>query len=322
MKTDYIYQSAFAKDVAKGLTAHPKHIPSRYFYDEYGDLLFQQIMKIPEYYLTRSEFSILETDREKILKPIVDLGQKFNLIELGVGDGFKSKLLLSYLYQQHIPFTYYPNDISSNVLDLLSETLKKEFPDLSFRLIAENYFEALKKNAWRNDQPSLMIFLGSNVGNYTENETKSLLDSISASLESGDQLLLGFDLKKDPAVILRAYNDEGGVTKAFNLNLLKRINRELGADFDLDAFRHWPVYDPVTGTCKSHLVSLKEQRVFVEQLGMEVSFEMAEPIFTEISQKYSVSDVSELVEKAGFEVIEVFMDDKRYFADMLCRKIV
>lgn len=322
MKTEFeIPQSAFAKDIARGMQANPKYIPSRYFYDETGDRLFQKIMQMPEYYLTRTEYVILEKYRDKILDPIAEMNPDFNLIELGVGDGFKSKLLLSYLYQKDLPFVYYPNDISSNVLDLLSGTLEREFPSMRFKPIAENYFDALKKKPWQNNQSSLIIFLGSNLGNYTEKEALSLMSSISASLKIGDWFLIGFDLKKDPEVILEAYNDKSGITKAFNLNLLGRINRELGADFDLSTFKHWPVYDPVTGACKSYLVSLKEQKVFIEHLEMEVTFEMAEPIFTEVSQKYSVSDLKRLTEKSGFQVVDIYMDDNKYFADMLCQKI-
>ena len=311
---------AFAEEVMAGLSAPQKHLSSKYFYDAVGDVLFQKIMQLPEYYLTRAEFDILDRYKQDILKPLIARNQQFNLIEMGAGDGLKTRILLRHLYQNHVPFTYYPIDISDNVLNQLQVSLKDEFPGLPVKAIQGTYHEALKARAWDTGHPSLMLFLGSNMGNFLEREALGLLDEISDARRPDEMLLAGFDLKKDAEVILSAYNDEQGVTSAFNLNLLHRINRELGGDFDATKFKHWPMYNPVSGECKSFLVSMEKQEVKIDQLDAVFHFEAYEAIFTEVSKKYSLSELEEYAQEKGFAVMSNFKDNRGYFTDSLWRK--
>lgn len=319
--TTTAFDQVFAQDILKGLTAPLKHLPSKYFYDKKGDKLFQQIMELPEYYLTRTEFHILEKFTGQILQPFIDRGEKFNLIELGAGNGYKTKILVNYLYESKVAFNYYPIDISGDVLAELKEAFSKEFPDLIINPIQGTYRSTLIDKNWEKGIPNLMLFLGSNVGNFVEEDALDLMDYISRSLNAQDGILIGFDLKKDPQLILDAYNDSKGVTKAFNLNLLHRINKELDGDFDADQFKHWPVYNPDSGECRSYLVSLKDQIVKIGALDMEFQIKRAEPIFTEVSRKFSLEEIQQLGLKKGFKVMADFMDENEYFSDSLLIKI-
>ncbi|MBS9525061.1 L-histidine N(alpha)-methyltransferase [Litoribacter alkaliphilus] len=311
------YDQIFAQDVLQGLSSPLKTLPSKYFYDEKGDKLFQAIMALPEYYLTRTEYAILETYKAQILDRFAKSGKPFNLVELGAGNGLKTKILIQYLCDQKVEFTYFPIDISGYVLKELEEDLKEICPQVKVHPITGTYRHALKDREWDNGSPTLMLFLGSNYGNFLEEDAKELLDRISDSLRINDGLLMGFDLKKDPELILAAYNDAQGVTRDFNLNLLERINRELGGNFELDKFKHWPIYDPVSGECKSFLVSLEEQQVFIEALNKTFQFTHAEPIFTEVSKKYGLHDIDALSQEKGFKVEKNFMDDEAFFSDSL-----
>jgi dimethylhistidine N-methyltransferase len=312
---------SFAADVLEGLCAENKFLSSRYFYDASGDILFQKIMQLPEYYLTRAEFAILDQYKSAILQPLIKGKEKFNLVELGAGDGLKTKILIQYLYENEIPFEYFPIDISGNVLQQLKLSLGREFPDLPVHTIENTYSGALEEKKWHQNSPTLMMFLGSNMGNFLEEEAMDLLTALADALEKNEILLAGFDLKKNPELILKAYNDSQGVTRDFNLNILGRINRELGGDFNLEKFTHWPVYDPVSGECKSYLISEEKQAVNVEALGQIFTFEKAEPIFTEVSKKYSLVELKKFAEAKGFEVMDNFLDDREFFTDSLWRKI-
>jgi len=314
------YDQVFAQDILNGLMAPLKHLPSKYFYDDRGDKLFQQIMELPEYYLTRTEFNILEKYYAQILQPFIEKNQKFNLIELGAGNGYKTKILIEYLYSKNVPFTYYPIDISGSVLDELKVNFTKEFPDLEIVTLQGTYRATLTDRNWEQGIPNLMLFLGSNFGNFVEADAMDLMDYITRALNPEDGLLIGFDLKKDPQLILDAYNDSKGVTRAFNLNLLERINRELDADFQLDQFKHWPVYNPDSGECRSYLVSLKDQMVKIGAFNKEFSIKRAEPIFTEVSRKFNLEEIDRLAQKKGFSVLADFMDDQAYFSDSLLIK--
>lgn len=312
---------AFAEEVKEGLNAAQRYLSSKYFYDAKGDELFQKIMQLPEYYLTKAEFDILDKYKQEILDPLVNRKERFNLVELGAGDGLKTRILIKYLYEKHIPFTYYPIDISGNVLKQLRSTLQKEFPDLQVKTIQGTYHEALGTREWDINHATLMLFLGSNMGNFIEGDALDLLETVANSLDSGEMLLAGFDLKKSPEIILKAYNDSQGITRDFNLNLLHRINRELGGNFNPDKFQHWPVYDPSTGECRSYLVSREKQSVKIEALRETFHFEASEAIFTEISKKYNLSELEKYATGKGFEVTNNFVDDKGYFTDSLWRKI-
>ncbi|MEB2779267.1 L-histidine N(alpha)-methyltransferase [Algoriphagus sp. C2-6-M1] len=310
----------FAQDVMLGLNSIPKTLPSKYFYDAKGDKLFQQIMASPEYYLTRKEYEILAGQHAQILAKILLLDKPFNLVELGAGDGMKTKILLKYLTEKKVEFTYYPIDFSGSVLEELEESLEMELPELSVNPIQDSYRDSLKKQVWEDGKPNLILFLGANLGNFGVEEAKNIVDHLRVGTKREDLVLLGFDLKKNPQIILNAYHDKQGITREFNMNLLDRINRELDANFDRDSFVHWPTYDPVSGECRSYLVSQKTQDVTIGALNQTFNFEAFESIFTEISKKYSLSEISYLASMGGFEVKENFMDSEGYFADVLWEK--
>lgn len=310
---------AFADDVRQGLTSDPKYLLSRYFYDAAGDKLFQKIMNLPEYYLTWCEFEIFQKHWQNILWQLD--GQPFDLVELGAGDGLKTRVLIRQFLAEKADFRYLPIDISRTVLQHLRETLYELWPDLPVTPVEGEYFSALQEIDMLSDRRKLVLFLGSNIGNMSQERAADFLRQLRQKLHPNDLLLVGFDLKKDPSVILAAYNDSQGVTREFNLNLLRRINRELGADFDLGAFRHWPTYNPLSGDTKSYLVSEQAQTVHIEALVLEVPFRKWEAIDMELSKKYDPPEIEWLAEHAGFEVEQWFFDEKKYFADVLFRAV-
>ena len=310
-------KNQFALDVLEGLNSTPKTLPSKYFYDKKGDELFQQIMELEEYYLTRCEYEIFQTYKGDLLKVFANSSHKFNLVEFGAGDGYKTKVLLKHFLKEGANFQYVPIDISGNVLELLENSLRQEMPGLGVKGIKNDYFKALGQLENGNTR-NVIFFLGSNIGNFRHEQAISFLSELYESLRSGDLLLIGFDLKKDPGVILKAYDDCQEVTKEFNLNLLDRINNELEGSFDRNAFRHCPTYNPLTGTTESFLVSTKEQTI--EIMDSAIHFEAWEAIHTEISQKYSLGNISEMAEKVGFTVKANFFDQRRYFVDSVWEK--
>ena len=308
----------FAKDVLAGLSATPKILSSKYFYDKKGDQLFQQIMALDEYYLTRSEYAIFDANKEAILASFNNGADKFKLIEFGAGDGYKTKVLLRHFLKNGADFTYMPIDISGNVLRLLKSSLLEELPDLQVKGLQNEYFSAL---AELHDSPdrNVVLFLGSKIGNFTGDQAVQFLKQLNESLKSGDLLFIGFDLKKDPEVVLDAYNDKQGVTAAFNLNLLTRINDELSGNFDLTKFQHSPIYNPLTGTTSSYLVSTEKQ--VVEVMDIAIQFDAWEAIHMEISQKYDQKMVEGLASNSGFEIVQDFTDDRKYFLNSVWKKI-
>jgi L-histidine Nalpha-methyltransferase len=289
---------------------------SKYFYDERGDELFQSIMKMDEYYLTAAEYEILSMQKEQLVADMKLMDAPFQLIEFGAGDGYKTKVLLRFLLESELDFEYIPIDISTSVLVQLENSLQEELPDLKVRPIAKDYFSALE-DLKSNNIRKVILFLGSNIGNFTKNSAPGFLTQLSDRMNPDDYLLMGVDLKKDPNVILAAYNDKNGITRAFNLNLLNRINQELGGDFDIFNFEHFPIYDPVSGATKSYLISKREQTVCISSLDLQIHFEAGEPIDMEISQKYSIKDLKDLASKSGFNVVKNYFDCKHLFTDTL-----
>lgn len=310
--------NAFAKDVLQGLSAEKKHLPSKYFYDINGSQIFQEIMHMPEYYLTNSEFEILSLQAKQIVDA-VGFDQPFNIIELGAGDGFKTFKLLEYLVNHEIKFHYVPIDISQKAIDLLSNKLLERLPNLSIQAKRGDYFEMLHEVKETNT-PSLLLFLGSNIGNYLKERANKLLELFRANMKKGDKLLIGFDLKKNPLIIQKAYMDDAGITKKFNLNLLLRINRELGGDFKIDDFDFYSYYNPDTGNVKSYIVSLRNQKVHIKELDKTFDFKYDELIWTELSKKYSLEEIEELAEDNKFSIQQNFLDCKHYFVDSLWEK--
>src|SRR5690606_9993514 len=258
------FASAFEEDCYKGLTSSPKYLLSKYIYDKKGDRLFQDIMALPEYYLTQCEYNILETHAVNIAARMSS-PQGFDLIELGAGDGKKTKLLLRELIGQNMDFNYLPVDISENVLLELEASLKKEIPELNIKIQQGTYFKILEKLADYRSRKKVIMMLGSNIGNLLHRDAVDFLSNISAAMSGEDMLFMGFDQKKHPQTILDAYNDSTGVTAAFNKNHLERINTELGGNFDTERFLHWETYNPESGTAKSFLVSNIAQEVYIKK---------------------------------------------------------
>jgi len=314
---DNISFEIFKKEVDEGLSGNTKSLPSKYFYDDRGSLLFQQIMNLPEYYLTSCEHEIFEDHKERIASQVKMDGQTLDLIELGAGDGTKTQILLTHMLNKNIRFRYLPVDISSESNARLHRRLKSVLPKLEIETISTEYFDALNdlRNTSRN--PKLVLFLGSNIGNFSPGESRAFFKTLSETLDKGDLLICGFDLKKGPDQILAAYNDESGVTREFNLNLLHRLNRELDADFVVENFDHYPVYDPDTGAAKSYLISRKKQKVHIKALNKTFLFDEWEPLFTEISQKFDFAMINDMAERNGFSVKDNFIHDKSLFVDSL-----
>jgi dimethylhistidine N-methyltransferase len=312
---------SFLKDVAEGLASNNKFLPSRYFYDAKGDELFQEIMRLPEYYLTNCEYEIFSTKGKEILKAFSNHQKPFDLVEFGAGDGTKTRVLIERLLESGADMRYLPIDISGDVLEGLKDTLSKDIPDLEVLPQNAEYFSALDNIQKHSDRPKLILFIGSSIGNFRDDVIKKFLTEVYDRMNPGDQILVGYDLMKDPNVILKAYNDSRGVTRAFNLNILRRINQELGGDFDLEAFEHYPFYDPITGYAKSYLVSLKTQNVFISDLGQTFSFQTGEVIHTEISRKFRIADIERYFTESGLKVVEHFYDCKHYFVDTLAKKL-
>ncbi len=306
----------FEDDVRDGLTSSPKHLSSKYFYDDEGSRLFQQIMEVEEYYLTDAEFEVFNSLKQEILQFFSEDDSPFNLIEFGAGDGLKTKVLLRHFLASHANFTYTPIDISGKALQDLTNDLTREMPELRVNGIKNDYFTALSELATNNDR-KVVLFLGSNIGNFTYDGSINFLSALRHELRSGDMIMIGFDLKKNPEKIKAAYNDSKGVTRAFNLNLLHRINKEMGANFDVGAFEHYPTYDPHTGEARSYIMSTKAQTVHIDKLNLTVEFDAWESIHTEISKKYSLREIEQLAAAAGFTVRKHLVDPQQYFADSI-----
>lgn len=313
------FKNEFEADVYAGLNASPKHLSSRYFYDAQGDALFQQIMGLSEYYLSNLEFEILQTHKHKITE-LFDADAGFDLIEFGAGDGKKTKILLHHLQEQQVDFKYCPVDISENALGQLRESLHQTLPDLQVEPHIGTYSQVLEKLGDYRERKKVILFLGSNIGNFTPDAAISFLQQIRTSMGRDDLLFVGFDQKKHPQKTLDAYHDHAGVTEAFNKNLLHRINRELGAHFDPDSFLYWPIYDPEESVIKSYLLSKFAQKVHIEALDCEVSFQPWESIHMENSRKFDDCSVRHLARHAGLVVSEIFSDENNDYKDYIFRK--
>lgn len=305
----------FRSDVLNGLQSTPKKLSSKYFYDKTGDHLFQKIMAMPAYYLTRCELDIFKNKTDDLIELLIPGTESFDLIELGAGDAMKSTYLLEGLMSKGVDFTYMPIDISGNILSILQEKLSNRLPDMKITCLEGDYFEMLQKAAALSNRRKVVLFLGSNIGNMPLEEAEDFCVHLNKSLSSKDLVLVGFDLKKNPHTILNAYNDEEGITAAFNLNLLSRINNELGGNFDLKQFQHYQTYDPISGACRSFLVSLISQQVTIGDT--RISFEENELIDMEISQKFSLEKIRELGEKSGFSITGEIRDSKKWFVDVI-----
>jgi len=306
----------FLRDVLAGLGATPRTLPSMYFYDAWGSRLFQRIMALEEYYPTRCELEILARHGDELVAPLA--ARHGTVVDLGAGDGAKTSLLLARLHGRSPSLAYAPIDVSLAALRDSSARMAERYPGLHVAPIAGEYAEGLR---WLGERAAsgalLVLFLGSNIGNLERDAAVAFLRELRGALHAGDHVLVGFDLLKDLDVLRRAYDDARGVTAAFNLNLLARMNRELGADIDLSSFAHRATFDPARPAMESWLVSLRSQVVTVA--GRRFSLRAGEPIHTEISCKYREEDVTAFARLAGFEEAGRFRDRRGWFLDALWR---
>ncbi len=309
--------SPFATDTLKGLTAQNKYLLPKYFYDQNGSKIFQQIMRMPQYYPTDCEMEIFSRQGAAIAKSMIPAQFPFEMVELGSGDGLKTKILLKALTQMQLNFTYSPVDISIHALNELETDLQKQFPGIKIKKKAGDFFQIMKDLSAQNGSPKVLLFLGSNIGNFMSEERDVFMKLLSGMTTRGDKVLIGFDRKKSPDIISEAYDDPAGLTRDFNLNHLLRINHELDADFDIAQFYHHTSYNPFTGAMKSYLLSKIEQTVTLGALNERIFFGKWEPIFMELSQKFNYDDIHLLAREYGFKVSQNFTDDKNYFTDSL-----
>ncbi|MDN3667426.1 L-histidine N(alpha)-methyltransferase [Algibacter miyuki] len=307
----------FKNEVNKGLESNPKTLPSKYFYDKKGDALFVEIMNLPEYYLTRCELDIFQNKTQELVDAFgVKPNTYFELIELGAGDGTKTKELLKLLDSENYSFDYFPIDISSNALGLLEQDLNKELPNVSVQTKQGDYFEILA-TLKDSKKPKIVLFLGSNIGNMTDDLAAKFIYNLGANLQAGDKLLLGVDLIKANEIVRPAYNDSKGITAKFNLNLLDRINNELDGDFNLNHFKHQPEYDKNEGIAKSFIESTIDQTVEIKAIGKTYKLAEGEKIHTEISRKYNDKLVEKIIANTDFNLEAKIQDNKGYFADYI-----
>lgn len=308
----------FAGDVRRGLTADSKFLLPKYFYDDLGSLLFEAICLLPEYYLTRAESEIFARHADEIVEAASN-GSRVTLVELGSGSATKTRRIVASLLCKQTDLDYVPVDISPAALESGAHALLQEFPALRVTAYAGDYDAALPRIG-ENFEPearALVLFLGSNIGNFDREEARAFLLKLRAALRAGDTVLLGADLKKDPATLEAAYDDALGVTAAFNLNVLARINRELEADFPLRRFRHAALYNEQEGRVEMHIESLRAQAVRVGALDLVINFREGERVHTENSYKYDLAGLSQLAAATGFELAQTWLDAGELFSSNL-----
>ncbi|MEJ7616963.1 MAG: L-histidine N(alpha)-methyltransferase [Pyrinomonadaceae bacterium] len=310
---------SFAADVRAGLTAQPKQLFPKYFYDEVGSRLFDVICLLPEYYLTRAESEILTTHADDIVSKVCAAGETIVLVEMGSGSAQKTRLLIEALLRQQGELLYTPVDISASALEGSARLLLNHYSALQVIAYAGDYERALASMRASKSAHGrkLVLFLGSNIGNFDDDEARRFLRSLRSTLDAGDALLVGADLKKDAATLEAAYDDELGVTAAFNLNVLMRINRELGANFDLRQFAHVAVYNEIAGRVEIYIESKAIQSVQIEKLNVEIHFALGERIHTENSYKYDVRQLATLAGSAGFALGDAWFDRAERFSSNL-----
>lgn len=309
--TQQTNHNSFAEDVRAGLTAQPKTLPPKYFYDALGSQLFEAICLLPEYYPTRAEAEIFHCHAAEIVS---QLPAPVGVVELGSGSSVKTRLLIEAVLNRQPELHYQPMDISASILQHSAEKLLGEYPQLRITGHVGDYTRGLDSIVRREGEALLALFLGSNIGNYTTDEARSLLRTVRSALRLGDGLLLGADLKKSLDVLIPAYDDALGVTAAFNLNVLAHINRELGGNFDLRLFGHCALFNDEAGRIEMHLVSRVTQTITINALDLQIEFQAGETIHTENSYKYDLPQLAALAEATGFQLVKTWFDGEQRFS--------
>lgn len=310
--------SSFADDVRRGLTATAKSLPPHHFYDELGSALFDAITRLPEYYVTRAETDVLSTGGDDIAAAF---GTPVRLVELGAGSARKTRLLFDAILRRQPELEYVPVDVDATILERSGRTLLDEYPQLRITAVSSDFREPSRALGELLDERArnVVLFLGSTVGNLDFNDAVAMFADLRRVLGPDDAFFLGADLKKAKSILEPAYDDAIGVTAAFNLNLLQRINRELGGHFDVKRFDHRAFFNEDCSRIEMHLVSRCAQTVAIEALGIEVRFADGETIHTENSYKYDFDAIDRIASAAGFRVENRWSDANRWFADFLLR---
>jgi len=306
----------FSRDIREGLSSYPKHLFSKYLYDELGSRLFEAICEVDEYYLTRAEDEILKTHADEIVAGIPDCD---TLIELGSGSAEKTRTVIDTFMRQRQELLFIPVDISASTLAESAHALLDSYPSLRIDAYASDYFQALDALPPLGRNPVLVLFLGSNIGNFEPTEARNFLSAIRRVLRPEDVLLLGVDLKKDRQTLEAAYNDSLGVTRAFIVNELGRINRELNANFDLWAFGLRSFFNEQAGRVEVYLESLRAQSVEIRELNMSIHLEAGERIYVESAYKYDLNDLRRFGKETGFDLEQTWLDKQKRFSSNLFR---
>ncbi len=309
----------FAHHVFHGLSRSEKRLSCKYIYDEAGSRLFSQITDLPEYYPTACETEIFEQHKSLLSGWFSQAA--CNIVELGAGDGRKTRILLEELLGRASDFTYVPIDISEAAVNGLSNRFACQYPGLCIKGIVSEYFEGLKWLANQNHRRKIVLFLGSTIGNFTPRGRAKFLENLRRSIDKEDLVLIGFDLVKDIDIIVRAYNDAKGVTADFNKNILYRINRELDGDFNPDQFQYYSFWDVSSSAIQSYLISSRRQRAYIKKLDCTFAFDAGETIHTESSHKFTPAQVAGLAAETGFAVEAEYYDSRQFFVDSLWRAV-
>ncbi|WP_337884071.1 L-histidine N(alpha)-methyltransferase [Fischerella thermalis] len=310
-----IVASSAGSDVVKGLTQTPKTLPPRYFYDDRGSDLFEQICELPEYYLTRTETKILQSCASEIAA----ITGACEIVELGSGSSTKTRILLDAYQQQGLPLHYLPIDVSAGMLESSALSLLADYPSLQVYALAGTYELALSQIE-PSQLPSRMIcFIGSTLGNLNPQECDVFLSQVKAALQTGEYFLLGIDLQKPKHILEAAYNDNQGVTAAFNLNMLEHLNWRFQGNFDTTQFEHWAFYNETEHQIEMHLKSKRSQVVELRTLKLNVHFEPGETIRTEISRKFSLNSIQQELKAKNLVPQKVWTDENQLFALLLCQ---
>jgi len=306
---------SYARDVEEGLASSPKTLPWKLFYDALGSELFDEITHLPEYYLSRTELEILQERADEIA---LAAGPNVTIVELGAGSASKTSTLLRAFGRRQIRTAYFPVDISPSALAKAKVEVKRNSPAAFVHPVVADFSQGF---GFLQDIPGrkLVLYLGSSIGNFNPEVAVAMLAGVRQELSAGDSLLLGTDMVKDPAIMVPAYDDAQGVTEQFNKNILGRLNRELGAGFDLDAFRHIALWNPIQSRMEMHLESVVRQTVDIELLQSRIKFRAGERIYTEDSHKYTMKMVNKMLKAAGFSLDQTWFDEKKWFSLHLAR---
>ena len=304
------------QDVILGLTQTPKSLPPRYFYDQRGSELFEQICELPEYYPTRTEAQILRQYAQEISQ----LTGTCELVELGSGSSSKTRLLLDAYQALGSEFKYVPIDVSGEILLESAQQLGQDYPKLQIQGLVGTYTQALEKLAPTTLPSRIIFFLGSSLGNFTQQECDRFFLQIKAALDVGEYFLLGVDLQKPKHLLEAAYNDSQGVTAQFNLNMLQHLNQRFAGNFDSKLFEHWAFYNDQLNQIEMHLRSCVDQTVCLEALNLKVKFAAGETIRTEISRKFNLAVMQQKLQAQGLKPLAAWTDPQQWFGLFLTQK--